>query len=225
MSNVNSYIIIFIAWSIFGFQHSFLAQRYVKNKLKKLISNNFVDYFYPLIYFFLQCIIFAFFWKYVTSLENEVIFFDLNIFFTLMFIIFEVFGNFILLFSLLSIDINFFIGTKQLFYYFKSKILKLNLLSNHEMEKERLSTKFLYDFCRHPMYVGILIVYITHTTKISDFYIVNLICLLLYSYIGIHFEERQLSYKYGENYIKYKKNTPRLNFVYGIFLIFKRKYK
>ena len=213
MSNFYSYIIIFGAWFAFGFQHSFLAQRYFKNNLKILISNNFVDYFYPFIYFLSQCIIFTFFCNFVTLLENEIVFFKLNSYLELCFVLLEIFGNFILLFSLLSIDINFFIGFKQIFHYLKYKIFRLKLSSIREMENQRLSTGFLYNFCRHPMYVGILIVYVTHSSKVTDFYVVNLICLLLYSYIGIYFEERQLFQKYGSNYAKFKKFTPKLNFL------------
>lgn len=104
----------------------------------------------------------------------------------------------------------------------KSKLFKVKLLSNAEMERKRLATKFLYKFCRHPMYVGILIVYITHSNLITDFYIVNLICLLIYTLIGIHFEEKQLAKKYGASYLKFQKEVPKLNFIYGIYLLLRK---
>ena len=68
--------IIFIGflWFIFGLQHSFFAQKIVKDFISNNLGKNFLIFGYRFFYFVSQCIIFPVFWHLVTLINpGEVI--------------------------------------------------------------------------------------------------------------------------------------------------------
>tara|TARA_B100001057_G_scaffold204846_1_gene205546 strand:+ start:6012 stop:6647 length:636 start_codon:yes stop_codon:yes gene_type:complete len=204
MSLIN-YILIFIIWFIWSFQHSFFAQVYFKNKIRIYLGENFEKYFYRFLYFYIQCVIFPIFWNILTEFDGGNIIYSLNEdYFWILFIINKI-SFLLLIWSVISINTLHFIGLSQLIQFFDKKEKFNMVLPNEELEK-----KFLYKFVRHPMYFSIFLYYMSHTVTYDEKYFFNFFCLILYTNIGVYFEEKQLSKKFGSLYDEYKKQVPKL---------------
>ena len=76
-------------------------------------------------------------------------------------------------------------------------------------ENGKLSVRGLYGWVRHPLYsAGLLFIWLTPVMTTSVL-LLNL-SLTLYLYIGSVFEEQRLVDEFGDDYIKYQQNVPRL---------------
>ncbi len=74
---------------------------------------------------------------------------------------------------------------------------------------EKLSVKGLYGWVRHPLYTaGLLFIWLTPVMTTSVL-LLNL-SLTLYLYIGSVFEEQRLVDEFGDDYINYQQDVPRL---------------
>ena len=113
-----------------------------------------------------------------------------------------------LLWSVLAIDVNYFIGLKQLIYYFQKKFYFKE--KNLPAPKQIMTNSILYKFSRHPMYLAIVLNLLLSTTIYTEIFFINIFFLFLYIQIGIYFEERQLIKVHGIQYINYLKKTPKL---------------
>ena len=60
------------------------------------------------------------------------------------------------------------------------------------------------------MYLAIILYYLSHTVIFDEKYIFNFLCLILYTNIGIYFEEKQLSKKFGQSYDKFITEVPKI---------------
>ena len=73
----------------------------------------------------------------------------------------------------------------------------------------KLSVQGLYRWVRHPLYsAGLLFVWLVPMMMTSMF-LLNL-SLTIYILVGIVFEERRLVDEFGENYVQYQQDVPRL---------------
>lgn len=75
---------------------------------------------------------------------------------------------------------------------------------------EKLVTSFHYKYVRHPIMLGLLVIFwSTSVMSLGHFFF----SLVLTTYIGVAvelFEEPELEKKYGDDYKKYKSNTPAI---------------
>ena len=75
--------------------------------------------------------------------------------------------------------------------------------------EEQFGTPALYKFSRHPMYLGILIVFwSTPAMTVGHFIAASL--FTIYVFVGIGYEERDLLKAFGSAYEEYIKNVPQL---------------
>ena len=200
---------IFLLWFIFGFQHSLLAQKYLKDKLSNLFGLNFTLYFYRIIYTISQCIVFTIIWSLISNIDpgNKIYILDEK--YHLLIYILKKISEFLLLWSVLAIDINYFIGTKQFFHFFRYKIF--NRKSRNIPEPTQILTNsILFKYVRHPMYLGILLNLIFSTTTYTEIFFYNIIFLYTYIEIGIYFEEKQLTRLHKNAYLLYREKTPKI---------------
>lgn len=65
----------------------------------------------------------------------------------------------------------------------------------------------LYKYVRHPLYsAGLVVLWLTPVMTINR--LVLYLCLTLYIFIGVIFEERKLIREFGQDYLDYKSRTP-----------------
>ena len=193
-----SYLLAILLWFIFGLIHSILARPFFKNKVAVVFGYSFKNYFYPSIYFVSQCIFFSFIYNLICNLEYGKVIFQITENYKTFYFIIGILSNLFLICSVLQFNISEFTGTRQILEYFKL-VKKRN--------NEQLNQKYLYKYIRHPMYLGIILVYITSHTIFTELFFVNLLCIIFYIEIGSYFEEKTLLKKFGNKYKIYKKNT------------------
>ena len=194
-------IISIILWTFFGYQHSVLARPKFKNYIKSFLGNEFEKYFYPLIYFISQCIVFLMIYDLIRHLEPGDVIAKVNKEYEIVIYFFNKLANIFLILTVLHFDVGRFTGISQFFDFFKKE--RNDALS----ENIALNTKYLYRFIRHPMYLGIILVYVTSTSIYSEIFFVNLISIIFYIEIGSYFEEKTLLKKHGLIYKDYSKVT------------------
>jgi protein-S-isoprenylcysteine O-methyltransferase Ste14 len=76
-------------------------------------------------------------------------------------------------------------------------------------EKLTLKIEGPYKVVRHPLYLFTIIFLILRPTM-DLFYLVFLIFLIAYFYIGSFYEERKLVSAFGDRYREYQESVPRL---------------
>lgn len=97
------------------------------------------------------------------------------------------------------------------FKYFNN--LKFVGLTLHDdlKEKEQLIIKGIHEYIRHPIYTGLILIFLGYYFyQPSPSSLVHFIMLLVYLPIGIYFEEKKLIDSYGDNYRKYKKTVSAI---------------
>ena len=192
----------FILWTIFGLQHSLLARPFFKNLIRDLFGEKFQKYFYPFIYFISQCIIFLMIYDLIRNLKPSVIFFTISPDKELIIYFLNRIANIFLILTIFHFDIGIFTGITQLNQFF-------NKPKGNGEKAQFINKKYLYKYIRHPMYLGIILVYITSTTVYSDIFIANLFSIIFYIDIGSFFEEKTLVRKFGKEYNIYKIQTKK----------------
>ncbi|REG87138.1 methyltransferase family protein [Algoriphagus antarcticus] len=78
-------------------------------------------------------------------------------------------------------------------------------------EDETLVTTGLYSKIRHPLYAGLVLIFLGYFLFAGTISAtVHVACLLLYLPFGIYFEEKNLIIQFGEAYQKYKGEVPAI---------------
>lgn len=194
---MNFFTAIFL-WFFFGAVHSIMARPFFKRKIKDIFGNTFEEYFYRFFYFISQCILFYYIYGIIKNLDQGQVIFSIPEKYFLFFYMFNIFSNLFLIISILHFDVAEFIGFKQMInFFFKQKETKQSILNDG----------MLYKYIRHPMYLGIILVYLSSTTIYTELFIINLICIIAYIEIGSFYEEKTLIKVYGASYKIYKNKT------------------
>ena len=80
-------------------------------------------------------------------------------------------------------------------------------LSINTNEDGKLKEHFLYGIVRHPIQTGVLMG-IWSTAHMSMTQFMLSICLTIYIFIGLNYEEKSLEANFGDIYLDYKKRVP-----------------
>jgi len=192
----------FLLWTIFGLQHSLLARPFFKNFLKNYFGNKFERYLYPLIYFISQCIIFLAIYDAIRNLKTDIIFYEIPSNYKFIIYYLNRLSNLFLIVSVFHFDVGLFTGFTQFLKFFRKPLSQDNL-------KQNINNSYLYKYIRHPMYLGILLVFLTSTTIYSDLFLINLVSIIFYIDLGSFFEEKTLVRKFGNSYNIYKMRTKK----------------
>lgn len=188
-----SYLILVLLWVFFYFFHSVFASLNIKRKFKAVMGRYYL--WYRLLYSIFATGHFLLIFVYSATLIEQRM---LNQSPLLTYIGYMLAG----------------LGTIILVKSFKHfSYLRFVGLTLHDdlKEKELLITKGIHEYVRHPIYTGLILIFLGyffyHPYPSS---MVHFIMLLAYLPIGIHFEEKKLIAIYGEDYRKYKKTVPSL---------------
>ena len=199
-----------LLWAAFGLQHSLLAQRWTKDHVARLLGRDFVDYGYRFCYFLSQCLVYPAFWYVVSHLEPGRVLWEVPPALYPLVHLLQIASHYILLMAVLFADVNSFIGTKPLCSYLGARLAGRPAPPVTMFGNGQLVVSHIFKLVRHPMYLGIILSLATSTSAVSEKVVLNLACLLAYTHIGIYFEERQLVRVFGDAYVRYKQQVPRL---------------
>ena len=196
---VDVFIIIFL-FAFFGYSHSLLASNKIK-RLAVFYAGNYIA-FYRLAYNILSILIVYLFFR--ISPHPDIIIYDLKYPYDFIILIPQYLSLAGFVWSLRLFSIKEFLGISQIERWFNNQY-DLNELD----EKLTLRIRGAYRFMRHPLYF-FSILFLLFRPVMNLFYLTCLICIIIYFYIGSYHEEKKLVEKFGENYIKYRKEVPRI---------------
>ena len=200
----NTYILCVLLWFIFGLQHSLFARPLTKRLINQTFGNSFETHFYPILYFISQCIVFLIIYDAIKFLKPTIVFFEMPEELKGYVFWFNRAANLFLIITVFHFDVGKFTGITQMISFFSRKQKNAMIVG-----QTKLNTNYLYRYIRHPMYLGILLVFVSSTTKYTDIFFINLISILFYIEVGSYFEEKSLIKKFGSNYLEYQSITRK----------------
>lgn len=193
-------VIIIIAFALFGYTHSLLASR----KVKEFAARKFGDLiaFYRLIYNLLSFI--SIYILYEALPKPILVIYDLPVPWDLIIIIPQIAGLAGFIWSTMYFDLADFTGISQVIKWVKGKYDTGDL-----DEKLTFKEEGPYRYMRHPVYF-FSIVFLLFRPTMDLFYLTIFICITAYFYIGSVYEEKKLLEEFGENYADYQRRVPRI---------------
>jgi protein-S-isoprenylcysteine O-methyltransferase Ste14 len=102
------------------------------------------------------------------------------------------------------IDMKEFLGINQIIRYTNG-----TYSVNDVDEYHQLVIKGPFRMSRHPIYFFSIII-LGFRSTMDLFYLVFFLCILVYFYLGSIYEEKSLEKRFGEKYMVYKSQVPRL---------------
>lgn len=181
---VNLVILVF-----FGLHHSLAARSRFKEKLTRIVPSAIERSIYVMIsgiFMFAICL----YWQPLAgtlwTTDNTIVVLILKTI--------HVLGWLILVAATFEIDHFHLMGLKQ-------------SLTTDTAEDDKLKEGFLYSIVRHPIQTGVLMG-IWSTAHMSMTQFMLSICMTLYIFIGLHYEEKSLEAHFGDVYGDYKKRVP-----------------
>ncbi|SFA79973.1 methyltransferase family protein [Algoriphagus aquimarinus] len=186
-----NYLLLALSWIIFYTLHSVLAASKIKRILEGKLRNAYK--WYRLGYTLVSILLFLGIMVQALLIPKSILFpkGDLTDYLGYMF---AGFGTIILTKSSKNYSLKRFLGFEP-----------------STKEDETLVTTGLYSKIRHPLYAGLVLIFLGYFLFSGTVTaIVHLACLLLYLPFGIYFEEKKLVNQFGEAYQKYKLAVPSL---------------
>ncbi len=192
--------LIILLNTLFALSHTFLASRKIKENLAEKIGTRIA--FYRL-FFNVSSVIFLIF---ILSLapKPDVILYDLQFPYDLIIFVLQVLSLLGLLWAGSQIDMKEFLGISQIKRYLDGNYNPQDL-----DEKSIMVIRGPFKYSRHPIYL-FSILFLLFRPTMDLFYIITLLCFILYFYLGSFFEEKKLLTLFGEQYREYQQTVPRL---------------
>ncbi|HSP87690.1 MAG TPA: isoprenylcysteine carboxylmethyltransferase family protein [Ignavibacteriaceae bacterium] len=191
-------LIIILGFFLFSLSHSVLASFKIKTKAAKWLGNYIA--FYRLFYNIISVILVFLLYLYLP--KPDLIVYDLSYPYDFLILIPQFLSLAGLIWSVKYIGLKQFLGLDQAEQWFKNQydVSQLD-------EKMTLTFDGPYKYVRHPIFLfgGLFILF---RPVMGLFYLTCVICIILYIFIGSLYEEKRMIEKFGEKYIKYKKNIP-----------------
>lgn len=188
------YIIWVLIWVLFYASHTLLASLKIKRKIQGIMGNGYK--WYRMIYSLISLILIFFIFLYSGSIPKLMIFAQ---------------DPTLLYFGYLTAGLGTIIIVRSLKYFSGAKFIGLIPHNDLEEEKEELISSGIYKFIRHPIYTGLIGIFIGYFLfNPNAAAMLHLVGLLIYLPFGIFYEEKKLIEMHGEEYLDYKKTVPAL---------------
>ena len=193
-------LIITSLFSVFAISHSILASHKFKQKLTAKLGERIA--FYRLFYNISSIFFFLFIYK--ISPKPDYTIYDLSFPFDIIIVLLQILSGIALLWVSKSINIREFLGISQI-----KRFSNENYDTSDLDEKMELRIDGPFKYSRHPIYLFSSLFLMLRPTM-DFFYLVFLINMLLYFYIGSYYEEKKLLTIFGDAYKNYQVSVPRI---------------
>jgi len=180
-------------WVLFYTSHSIMAATKIKKKMRRIMGRSYK--WYRLTYSFFSVLFFLWILMYAATIPVSVVLEP---------------SQFLAYLGFVLAGFGTIIAVKA----FKGQSLKrfLGIIPHDDLTTvEPLHTEGLYGWMRHPMYAGLLLIFLGfffYLPYISS--LIHLLALLVYLPFGIYFEEKKLIALYGDDYRTYQAKVPVL---------------
>jgi methanethiol S-methyltransferase len=193
-------IIIILAFAVFGYTHSLLASK----KLKQLAADKFGSLiaFYRLIYNLISLL--SFYILYILLPRPDLQIYDLPYPWDFIILIPQFLSIAGIIWSAKYFSLWEFAGISQV-----KRWLEGSYNTNELDEKFTFRAEGPYRFSRHPVYF-FSITFLLFRPEMDLFYLTFFLCITAYFYAGSVYEEKKLIETLGEEYIAYRKKVPRI---------------
>jgi protein-S-isoprenylcysteine O-methyltransferase Ste14 len=189
---LSQYLLLVFAWLLFGVVHSLFAAGALKRVAMRLMKR--YNTYYRIFYSLLATIMFAWVLHTHFSITDPILWRPP--------LIEEIVAGILVIagFAIMLVCI------RKYFFYLSGldALLKKN-------EPDVLQLNGMHQYVRHPLYFGTLLfvwaVFLGYPYMNN---LVSCICITLYIWIGIWFEEKKLLLEYGEAYRDYRQRVPAL---------------
>lgn len=192
-------VTIIFYFAAFGYLHSLLASEKIKKRFKdkfgKLIA------FYRLLYNLFAAV--SLYFIYEVSPKPYIIIYDLEFPYDLIVLIPQMLSLIGVYWTFRYICFREFLGLSQV-----KRFLDKNYTTELD-EQYTLRFEGPYRYTRHPLYF-FSIIFLLFRPVMDLFYLTFFACIVVYFYIGSYYEEKKLVRMFGEVYINYKKEVPRI---------------
>ena len=192
--------LIFFLYFIFGYIHSILSSKEIKNFIKKKFGNLIA--FYRLSFNIISILLLFLILKYAP--RPDVTLYDLQNPYDFLILIPQFLGLIGFFWSFNYLCASEIIGLGQIKRWLKNEYDVDDL-----DEKTTLNIRGPFKFVRHPVYFFSILFLISRPTM-DLFYLITFICAVIYFYIGSIYEERKLVEQYGDLYTQYQSLVPRI---------------
>jgi len=192
--------VILILFSLFTISHSILASNKIKRNLVESIGEKIA--FYRLFYNLSSLVIFLFIYE--LSPKPDILIYDLKFPFDIIIFVLQIIAAIGFLWAVSLIDVREFLGITQIQRYLKHEY-KIAELDEHL----ELVIKGPFKYSRHPIYL-FSILFLGLRPTMDLFYFIYYLLIVLYFIIGSYFKERKLVERFGQIYIDYQKEVPRI---------------
>ncbi len=193
-------LLIIIAFSVFGFLHSYLASNKFKEKLAAEIGSLIA--FYRIVYNLIA--FFSFYLMYELIPHPDNVIYDLPTPWDLIILIPQFISLGCVLWTFRYFSALEFLGISQFIRWYSGEYK-----TEDSDEILTLRIEGPYKFSRHPLYL-FTILFLLFRPVMDIFYLTLFICVVVYFYIGSIFEEKKLVQAFGEKYNEYTKSVPRI---------------
>jgi len=176
---------LFALWVLFGIAHSFFASHFMKQIFKQLLPRIFP--YNRMIYNFFS----AFILGIIVSATYQIPVYSL--------LEFPVFAQ-IIFYSIQAAGLLFFLLAAQEY--------DLTEFFTGEPKSNVLQTGGILNIVRHPFYLATLLIIWFRAITIAS--VITNLCITIYIFIGIFFEENKLISQFGQAYRDYRMRVPML---------------
>lgn len=192
--------LIFILYFLFGYTHTFLSSKKIKNFIKDKFGNLIA--FYRLSFNIISILLLALILKYAP--RPDIIIYDLQNPYDLLILIPQFLGLIGFFWSFKYLCASELIGIGQIKRWLRNEYDVEDL-----DERTTLNIRGPFKFVRHPIYFFSILFLISKPTM-DLFYLITFICAVIYFYVGSIYEEKKLVDEYGKLYTQYQSNVPRI---------------
>ncbi len=199
MKTFGELTILILSFVLFGLFHSVFASL----KIKKIVAEKIGNFmaFYRFAYNLISVVFLYFILTVLPRPDYQL--YDLNYPYDFLILIPQFAGLFGFFWSLKYFCVKEFLGLNQI-----KRFLNNEYSTNELDEKLSLRIEGPYKYIRHPLYSFSMVILIFRPTM-DLFYLVSLLCIIAYFFIGSIYEENKLIAEFGNSYSKYKSKVPR----------------